>query len=146
MQPNAWRRFVVTKPIHWKPSPQRILCSAHFFDDCFVKKNWDFLMRYGTRRILRPRAVSTIHVPHQHQLTHHENVPAAFAGFLQGLWTMTTAFSSFSLVKSTHSSQLSSAQCSLAPLTASMPKASMVHSAKRKHEVSQVSNSIIDSL
>ena len=101
-QADAWRRFVATKRSHWKPSPRSILCSAHFSDDCFENK-LRFSMGYGTRLILRPGAVPTIHTPPKLNLTHHENVPTVSAESLQGLCTVTTAFSSFSPVKPTHS-------------------------------------------
>lgn len=137
-QADAWRRFVATKRSHWKPSPRSILCSAHFTGDCF-ENQLKFSMGYGTRLILRPGAVPTIHTPPQLQ-----NVPTVSAASSQGLCTVTTSFASFGRVKATDSQQLTSAQCTLAPSTASLPKPSVVRSAVRKREVSRVNISIIN--
>lgn len=96
-------------------------------------------MGYGTRLILRPGVVPTLHAPPQLQ-----NVPTVSAASSQGLCTLTTTFASFGRIKATDSQQLTSAQCTLAPSTASLPKASVVRSAVRKREVSRVNVKIFN--
>ena len=143
-QADAWRRFVSTKRSHWRPSPSSYLCSAHFDEDCFVNK-MRFSMGHSKRLMLRPGAVPTIHArpsPRPIGLPHPALIPTFSAASFQGSHTVTTAFSSFGVLKTTAACTLAPstppAQCTLAPSTASVPKTSKIRSAVRKREVSRV--------